>query len=742
MNCYILCPADLKTNLPMEWWEDKFIWLTWGDYKDFAPADIERVVAEATAKGCNLLETISYRGDINNEYTLFDSSVLPKWEKAGERDLLAEQVQAAHKAGLRTRTYLNVHYYGDDFYARHKEWAQVKADGNPIDTLYGHGFSMCVNTSYRERMFKLILEVARRGVDVIFLDGPAYYPGACYCKDCRAAFRAENGAEAPTREDWGDPLWRKFVLFRYKSIAKFLKDGTRLLRQAGFNSLLYSNNSSQVWPSWSFALSAEDSYEGQGIIGMESYQYYTLPSGVPMWFQGWTTKLANSIKRDKPFCLFLAASHQPWFRQRIPPVEYLLGKLQGLANGADMFEDHGFATEATPEGAKYFDVARRYERYYQSSESAARVALVWSRRTGDFFFELPAEAGGQEAQARVEVEKPSGVAVQAGDFLEAKRIEMWKYESERRTTEEARGFYEALMRLHVPFDLISDLNLNDEDLARYDLLILPNVACMSAEQVASVRRFVTAGGGLIATYKTSMFSELGAPRGDFALADLFGVSSDGSTLPALKWDYMSVKADHEVVRGVPSEKPYQSDLRLLPSPEFVLRSTVTEGRSLCVQHEPMPARYGDMTGETTNATIVANEANEGRVVFFPCAFGGQYWNNGFLDYLRVIGNSVEWAGRAPSSVRTDAPETVETTLFRGEGFYLLHLVNFSFALRRPFRHVFPVRGARFSVRTEWEPSSVTSLYTGEELDHSFKDETVSFVVPEIDLYDAILMKKR
>ncbi len=43
-----------------------------------------------------------------------------------------------------------------------------------------------MNTPYRDRMFKLILEIAERGVDVIFLDGPAYYPGACYCKHCRS----------------------------------------------------------------------------------------------------------------------------------------------------------------------------------------------------------------------------------------------------------------------------------------------------------------------------------------------------------------------------------------------------------------------------------------------------------------------------------------------------------------------------------------------------------------------------
>ncbi len=112
---------------------------------------------------------------------------------------------------------------------------------------------MCVNTPYRDRMFKLILEIAERGVDVIFLDGPAYYPGACYCKHCRSMFEQEHGFPVPVREDWRNPAWRRFMIFRYNSIARFLKDGQRKLREKVFEALLYSNNSGQVWPSWSFA---------------------------------------------------------------------------------------------------------------------------------------------------------------------------------------------------------------------------------------------------------------------------------------------------------------------------------------------------------------------------------------------------------------------------------------------------------------------------------------------------------
>src|ERR1039458_1374256 len=67
----------------------------------------------------------------------------------------------------------------------------------------------------------------------------------------------------------------------------------------------------------------------------------------------------------------------------------------------------------------------------------------------------------------------------------------------------------------------------DRDAAQFSLLVLPNLGAMSDAQVASARRFVAGGGGLVATGETSRFNEWGDPRPDFALADLFGTHVTG-----------------------------------------------------------------------------------------------------------------------------------------------------------------------------------------------------------------------
>src|SRR5436309_5884777 len=72
--------------------------------------------------------------------------------------------------------------------------------------------------------------------------------------------------------------------------------------------------------------------------------------------------------------------------------------------------------------------------------------------------------------------------------------------------------------------MVHDRLLDEVHLARLKTLILPNVAALSDEQCRQLRAFVARGGGLVATYETSLCDERGARRPDFGLADLFGVS--------------------------------------------------------------------------------------------------------------------------------------------------------------------------------------------------------------------------
>ena len=53
--------------------------------------------------------------------------------------------------------------------------------------------------------------------------------------------------------------------------------------------------------------------------------------------------------------------------------------------------------------------------------------------------------------------------------------------------------------------MLTEHDLEDADLQGVRVLVLPDVACLSDRAAEVVRRFVRAGGGLVATFETSLY---------------------------------------------------------------------------------------------------------------------------------------------------------------------------------------------------------------------------------------------
>jgi len=57
---------------------------------------------------------------------------------------------------------------------------------------------------------------------------------------------------------------------------------------------------------------------------------------------------------------------------------------------------------------------------------------------------------------------------------------------------------------------------------------MPNCASLSEAETETVRKFVRNGGGLVATYETSLYDEHARPRENFGLADLLNAKPVGA----------------------------------------------------------------------------------------------------------------------------------------------------------------------------------------------------------------------
>ena len=64
---------------------------------------------------------------------------------------------------------------------------------------------------------------------------------------------------------------------------------------------------------------------------------------------------------------------------------------------------------------------------------------------------------------------------------------------------------QALIQVRIPFNLIFDDQLSE--LTKYKVLVLPDSECLSDEQMEAIRKFVTAGGGLVATGQAGLYDQ-------------------------------------------------------------------------------------------------------------------------------------------------------------------------------------------------------------------------------------------
>jgi uncharacterized membrane protein len=650
------------------WWNSpvRLIGFSWDPKRE----SIEDAVKRFKERGGKVIAYGAVGGPEQVAY--YRSKVLPVSETIGDTDPLKELTEAAKKYGLRTRVYVNFHWFDRNFYEKHKDWAQIKADGAPLSDLYGEGWSMCVNSPWRDFSFKILEEIARNyPVDAIFLDGPAIYGGCCYCKHCRELFFKEYGADIPREPNWEDINWKRFIEFRYESLARYMKDAYDLVKSINSDIAVYSNLSGVTWPKYGSAVDPERLAAYEDIIGVECYQFYTRPVEVPIWFPTWTTKYAYSISNGKPVCLFLAGGHLPWYLYPVPDAEVKLSIAQGVANGA-------MHTDVSEPGANIFRIVEENPQYFVGTKPIADVAILWSRHTGDFYTAKELLTG---AQAREELAKLAGdFHIDWSDRIRSKGVA--KSEAEGIYVEEVRGFFEALLRSHVLFDLIGEVNLTVENLSKYKALILPASACLSSSHISAIKSYVESGGNLIVSYVTSLYDEWGRMLRDFALSDVLPVEYLGFTLGPFRWDYMRLKEGHKVTRDVK---------KLLPAPQYLLGvEAKSKSETLGTMMAPLPHRYGRVEKETRYPTIVVGEYGKGKVIYFAGNFGGQYWAHRFPDYRKLIVNALDWAVNGAWTIEVEAPQTVEVSLFSKDDFLVLHIVNMTHEYQRPVEKVLPV----------------------------------------------------
>ncbi len=424
-----------------------------------------------------------------------------------EPDFIPRQIAALHEWGIAAIGWLPFNVQDtravEDCQAARKfpDWTMkfIDWEGRSSENKVG----MCVTSSpWRETHAGILSEAAALGLDGVFFDG--FYLGGvphptapgCVCQWCQEKFRRETGLETPSRVDWTDPTFKRWVRWRNHQLVEtaiYFRDRMReanpdLQVTCNYNIWPFGNKDWDtgipMWSTSEFGVS-QHGYSGRLDLewlmpGFKSRISHDLnPQHSDMWRSSRFTWKADGSPEDNA-------------RQELNMRTFMLS---GLINGTTPW--HGGNISPADAGIRIAECVRERERFF-SQDEVRHLGVVVSQNTHDLWGHIP---------------ETDNLADYQDTIL---------------------GAWLLLTENHVPFRFVFDNQIEAGELGDYAALYLPNMACVSDEMAQQLQAYVAEGGVLIATGVTGTFDEWGDPRERNALAGVDGIVQLEGT-PALAW---------------------------------------------------------------------------------------------------------------------------------------------------------------------------------------------------------------
>lgn len=565
-----------------------------------------------------------------------------------DRDGTREVVELCHKHGIRYLGYYWAQREPESVGEAHPDWKCVNSRGKAT-----HYY--CVNnpdyrTLVRNRVVELVKDV---GCDGIFFDMFHARADECYCAACKARFHSETGQEPPTKEDFENPLWQRWVEFKYRTLEEAMLDFNRAIKAANPEAALMVN----TWNAWCYRNgnnvrnsirvieNVDAVLEEIGWYDSVDRSFFAFPAHQN--FMCW--HLAGLAKNKRAF---MWSSPSYLRTQPIGATEATIRVMTMMTNGC-------VAAQSVPGRdvmAKYMaDIAARDE-YFHADRLVPWCGLVVSEKTELWY--------GREAP-------------------------------QERYIQGVYGAFQTMLERHLPVSLVTDRELERGELEKHKVLLLPNCAAMSAAEMDTIRKFVRDGGGLVATYETSRYDEQGKLRETFGLADLFqtkivgamdtqmitmdssGRPRDGANFylaPAHRWNE-DPQLSEMLGRSAATQTP-PAMMRNLP-----LYCRLLEADPIGSLKSPVrlrTTRVDKATGKVAKADhagLIETTYGRGKVVYLPFDASWMYFRYGHAHLARMLELAVREAASAPPPVEVKAPSIVQTMVHTQGKRTVVHLLN-------------------------------------------------------------------
>lgn len=638
----------------------------------------------------------------------------------GQRDFLAETIDALHRRGLDAIVYY-VFVYVADYWDRHPEARSVRASGvvekQSIKITGGpHRFATCCinDPGYLERSLGELAEICDKyDFEGVWPD-MTFWPTVCYCDNCRKRYRQETGLEIPTVLDWKDPDFVRFNNTRKRWLREFCAKVTETVKSRKPGMKLAQQSASFIFD-WIAGGSAELSDCWDWV----SADVYRDRQGM-----SYTSKIFHALSRVKPFervnCWNVPNIHEHVITKtedEMRQVAFATIMNDGALTVIDQIDPDG-----TLHGQNYEMMGRVFSAIEPfepmlGGEFRQDVA-VWYSLNSNFDQTL------------------NGTDVDRSGCTSDNEKDNPAYHAHNAHLKCALSAAKSLMYAHIPYGVATKRNL--PELSRYKALILPNAAVLDEEELEGIRKYVAEGGCLYASKESGTISGDGEYSGEFLLPELFGVSLRGRTEQELS--YVSPVGEGEGVfapaytRKMPlTVYDWQTVVSPL-SEEAKILGTLTlpydypaEDRHSSILTEP-PGQFD------CSAALVETRYGKGKVIYSTAALElGEH-----ISQRRVFSGLIDRLTGGEYCTGLDARwPTVELTRFErpGENRSVIHLLNSQSELPN-----IPIRGISFEAALDGRKlGSVYSYPEKQALEYSVSGDRVCVSVPELGDYMMICL---
>ena len=609
-------------------------------------------------------------------------------EYLGGRDLFGSLSRAAHEDGLVVFARMDSNRAHEELYKAHPDWFAIDAAGKPYKA--GDLFITCINSPYyNEHIPAIMREIIAEYHPEGFTDNSWSGLGRdsiCYCENCRRSFREKTGREIPVKADWSNTGYRQWIVWNYERRLEIWDLNNKTTRSAGGADCVWAgmNSGSISGQSRSFR-DYREICKRADIIMLDS-QARSDADGFQQ--NGGIGKLIHGLLGwDKliPESMAMYQAGRPTFRLSAKPApEARMWMLEGIAGGIQPWWHH---VGAYHEDRRMYSTAGPVLKWHQANEEflinrkpVATAGVVWSQQNMDFY--------GQDSPDQL-VELP------------------W------------RGITQALIRSRIPYLPVHADHI-DRDASQFSALVLPNLCVMTDNQAASIRRFVERGGGLLATGESSLFNEWGDPRGDYALADLFGAHAAGSVgTPATLHTYLRLSPELRGQTDGPkngTEPPVNGtrhrilsgfdETDILEYGGLLQPRRIDPGTEVLLTFIPEFPIYPPETAwmrqpKTDIPGLILNSRSQGgRVVFLPADIDRQFGRYNLPDHGNLLANIIRWTMKDNIPLTIDGKGLVDCHLYSQTGRMILHIVNLTSAgtWRQPVDELIPVGPFTVSIK--------------------------------------------